>query len=130
MCCVYFFQQKISRPILSRKQTENLKITLESKIALGVRQKLVPFEQQTSLLTTMEFLFNGTQIFPQTAMRPFMLAVLDHRALASLNYTLSVSEYVTTNVTAKPDTFLHETNHGCTVVSHMCSCNTPTVTRT
>jgi len=58
-----------------------------------------------------------------------MLAILDHCALASLNYTLSVSEYVTTNVTAKPVTFLHETNHGCTVVSHMCSCNTPTVTR-
>jgi len=39
---------------------------------------------------------------------------------------LSVSEYVTTNVTAKPVTFLHGTN-GCTVVSHMCSCNTLTV---
>jgi len=46
-----------------------------------------------------------------------------------LNYTLSVSEYVTTNVTAKPVVFLHETNHGCTVVSHVCSCNTLTVTR-
>jgi len=32
------------------------------------------------------------------------------------------SEYVTTNVTAKPVTFLHETNHCCTVVSHTCSC--------
>jgi len=49
--------------------------------------------------------------------------------LASLNYTLSVSEYVTTNVTAKPVTFLHGTNHYCTVVSHTCSCNTFTVTR-
>jgi len=49
--------------------------------------------------------------------------------LASLNYTLSVSECVTTNVTAKPVTFLHGTNHGCTVVSHMCSCITFTVTR-
>jgi len=29
---------------------------------------------------------------------------------------------VTTSVTAKPVTFLHETNHGCTVVSYMCSC--------
>jgi len=29
---------------------------------------------------------------------------------------------VTTNVTAKPVTFLHETNHGYTVVSHSCSC--------
>jgi len=26
---------------------------------------------------------------------------------------------MTTNVTAKPVTFLHETNHGCTVVSHV-----------
>jgi len=48
---------------------------------------------------------------------------------ASLNYTLSVSEYVTANVTAKPVAFLYGTNHGCTVVSHMCSCNTLTVTR-
>jgi len=55
VCCVSFFQQKIS--ILSRKQTENLKITLESKIALGVQQKLGLLEQQTSLLTTMEFIF-------------------------------------------------------------------------
>jgi len=29
---------------------------------------------------------------------------------------------VTTNVTAKPVTFLHETDHGCTVVSHTSSC--------
>jgi len=31
---------------------------------------------------------------------------------------------VTTNVTAKPvrPTFLHETNHGCMVISHTCSC--------
>jgi len=36
---------------------------------------------------------------------------------------------VTTNVTAKPVTFLHWTNHGCTMVSHMCSGNTLTVTR-
>jgi len=39
--------------------------------------------------------------------------------LASLNYTLSVSESVATNVTAKPVTFLHWTNHGCPVVSHV-----------
>jgi len=32
--------------------------------------------------------------------------------------------YVTNNVTAKPVTFLHETNHGCTVVSYTCSCST------
>jgi len=42
---------------------------------------------------------------------------------------MSVSEYVTTNVKAKPVKFLRETNNGCTVVSHMCSCNTLTVTR-
>jgi len=48
---------------------------------------------------------------------------------ASLNYTLSVSQYVTTNVTAKPVTFPHGTSHGCTVVSHMCSFNTLTATR-
>jgi len=29
---------------------------------------------------------------------------------------------VTTNVTAKPVRFLHETNHGYTVISHMCIC--------
>jgi len=49
--------------------------------------------------------------------------------LSSLNYTLSVSEYVTTNVTAKPFTFLRKTSNGCTVVSHTCSCDTLTVTR-
>jgi len=31
---------------------------------------------------------------------------------------------VTTNVAAKPVTFLHGANHGCTMVSHMCSCET------
>jgi len=43
---------------------------------------------------------------------------------------------VTTNVTVKhfcteqigTATFLHGTNHGCTVVSHMCRRNTRTVT--
>jgi len=29
---------------------------------------------------------------------------------------------VTTSVAAKAVTFLHETNHGCTVISHTCSC--------
>jgi len=42
---------------------------------------------------------------------------------------MSVSEYVTTNVNAKLVKFLHETNNDCTVVPHMCSCNTLTVTR-
>jgi len=49
--------------------------------------------------------------------------------LASLHYTLSVSEYTTTNVASRPVTFLHRANHGCTVVSHMLSCNTLTITR-
>jgi len=35
---------------------------------------------------------------------------------------------VTTNVRAKPVAFRHETNYGCTAVSHVCSCNTLTVT--
>jgi len=50
-------------------------------------------------------------------------------ALASLNFTLSVSEYVTTIVTAKAVAFLREPNPCCTVVSHMCSCKTITVSR-
>jgi len=29
---------------------------------------------------------------------------------------------VTTNVAAKPVTFLHETSHGCSVVSHTSNC--------
>jgi len=49
--------------------------------------------------------------------------------LASCNFTLSVSEYVTTNVTAKPVTFLREPNPCCTVVSHMCSYEIVTVSR-
>jgi len=36
---------------------------------------------------------------------------------------------MTTKVTAKPVKFLHETNNDCTVVFHMCSCNTLSVTR-
>jgi len=31
---------------------------------------------------------------------------------------------LTTNVIAKPVAFLHKTNHGCTVVPHMCNCKT------
>ena len=41
-----------------------------------------------------------------------------------IKFALSVSEYVTTNVTAKPDTFLREPNPYYTVVFHMCSCKT------
>jgi len=49
-----------------------------------------------------------------------MCSFLALYTLASLNFTLSVSEYVTryisvANVTAKPVPFLHEANHGCTV---------------
>jgi len=50
-----------------------------------------------------------------------------HKYGVPINFTLSVSEYVTTNVTAKPDTFLREPNPCYTVVSHMCSCKTITV---
>ena len=39
-----------------------------------------------------------------------------------INFALSVSEYVRTNVTEKSDTFLHEPNPCHTVVFHMCSC--------
>jgi len=35
---------------------------------------------------------------------------------------------VTTNVTAKPVIFLPGANHGYTVVSHLCGCNTLTIT--
>jgi len=41
------------------------------------------------------------------------LKMLLHYKLASLNFTLYVSEYVTTNVPAKRVTFPHETRHGC-----------------
>jgi len=49
--------------------------------------------------------------------------------LALLHFTLSVSEYVTNNVTAKPNTFIRELNPCYTVVFHMCSCKTITVSR-
>jgi len=49
--------------------------------------------------------------------------------LASLNFTLSLSDYVTINVTAQPVTFLREPNPCCAVVSHMYSCKTTTVSR-
>jgi len=49
--------------------------------------------------------------------------------LASLNFTLSDSEHVTTNVTAKLDTFLRELSPCYTVVFHMCSCKNLTVSR-
>jgi len=52
--CIFLLAENM---YFSRKQTENLKMSLESKIALGVQQKLGLLEQQTSLLTTKEFLF-------------------------------------------------------------------------
>jgi len=48
--------------------------------------------------------------------------MLLHYKLASLNLTLSVSNYVTTNVTAEPPIRLHKIKHGYIVVSHKCSC--------
>jgi len=49
-----------------------------------------------------------------------MSSFLTLYTLASLNFTLPVSEYVTSyisvaNVTAKPVPLLYEANHGCTV---------------
>ena len=46
-----------------------------------------------------------------------------------INFALSVSEYVTTNVTAKPDTFLREPNPSYTVVFHMCSWKTIAISK-
>jgi len=51
-----------------------------------------------------------------------MSSFLTLYTLASLNFTLPVSEYVTSyisvaNVTAKLVKFLHEANHGCTVAT-------------
>jgi len=43
-------------------------------------------------------------------------------------FTNTSRHRINANVTAKPVTFLHGTNRGCTVVSHVCSCNTLTVT--
>jgi len=50
-------------------------------------------------------------------------------ARALLTFTLSASEYVTTNVITKPDAFLLEPNPCYTVVFHMCSFKTITVPR-
>jgi len=46
-----------------------------------------------------------------------------------INFAQSVFEYMTTNVTAKPDTFLREANPCYTVVFHMCSCKTIAVSK-
>ena len=46
-----------------------------------------------------------------------------------INFALSVFEYVTTNLTAKADTFLREPNPCYAVVFHMCSCKTIAVSK-
>jgi len=46
-----------------------------------------------------------------------------------INFALSFSEYVTTNVRAKPNTFLREPSPCYTVVFRMRSCKTITVSR-
>jgi len=56
-----------------------------------------------------------------------MCSFLTLYTLASLNFTLPVSEYVTSyisvaNVTAKLVKFLHEANHGCTVATRQWKC--------
>ena len=68
---------------VANKQTEKWKITLESKIALGVQQNLVMSEQQTSLLIAMKILSLRPANFPQTVMWPFMLADLDHPGITN-----------------------------------------------
>jgi len=55
-------------------------------------------------------LFALGKIFATTCLK--MLFSITSYSTCILNFTLSVSEYVTTNVTAKPFTFLHETNYG------------------
>jgi len=51
--------------------------------------------------------------------------------LASLNFTLSVSEYVTASVTEKTSYISTRTKSVlcCAVVFHMCACKTLTVSR-
>jgi len=70
---------------------------------------------------------------------PLRLVVLKRPGFRSQKYSMpistsiikfyAVSEHVTTNVTAKPDTFLREPNPCYTAVFHMCSCKTITVLR-
>jgi len=44
-----------------------------------------------------------------------------HYKLASLHFKMAVAEYVTTNVTAMPIAFLHETNYDCILLSLTCA---------
>ena len=55
VCCVSV-SSRISLFWVANRQTENLKIALEQKIALGVQQKLGLLGQQANLLIAMEFL--------------------------------------------------------------------------
>jgi len=52
--CIFFLAENLNFESQTNKQ--NLKITLEWKIVLGVQQKLGLLEQQMSLLIAMEFL--------------------------------------------------------------------------
>jgi len=76
--CIFFPAEHLYFESQTNRKLKNL--TLESKIASGVQQKLGLLEQQTSLLIAMDFLFVARkgEFFSQTAMWPLMLAVLDH----------------------------------------------------
>jgi len=54
--CIFFLAENLYFELQTNKQTKNLTITLESKIALGVQQKLGLLEQQASLLIALESL--------------------------------------------------------------------------
>jgi len=103
---------------------------IENCVRRAAKIRSTTVEQQTSLLTTMEFLFlrpANVSSNRNAALHPCSLGP-PCTSIIKL-YVLSVSEYVTANVAAKPVTFLHKTNRGSTVLSHMCSCKTLTVTR-
>ena len=53
---MYHFSRRKYLFWVANKQTENLKITLEWKVAFGVQQKLGLLEKRTSLFIAMEFL--------------------------------------------------------------------------
>jgi len=58
---MYLFSSRKSLFWFANKQTENLKVTLESKTPLGVQQKL---EQQMSVLFAVRFLSRVARYFP------------------------------------------------------------------
>ena len=55
LLCIFFLAENLYFESQTNKQ-KNLKMTIESKIAFGVQQKLGLLEQQTSLLMALEFL--------------------------------------------------------------------------